>query len=489
MSITEEIIKTALLGTEKYSPQLAEPLQELGASITEVEQDREAVFYKQAYSSLLYEEAGQLPLKVATCFPSCPAETKRVIDPTNKSLLQTILSNKDQVLLDYFSNRCRAHEQVVMPELVPPLLEKARTTKEQAETLVNICGETGRWLCQLNTAWAKLLAEDKSDADWETGTLGQRKQYLIELRENHPTEVIELLKDTFPKENATNRLALLGVLRENLSLTDEDFLISLQKDKSKKVKGLAQQLLQELPNSSINQAYVEWLSEVLVIEKKRKLLKKKISVVIREDHIPDETIFESGIERISAEKSVPDHIYWLVQMLAFVSPQVLADRLQIEVDQLLDLLLAHPQQPQFLPALVESSLRYKVLSWGLKLIKFPQAQIIELLALLTPEERMAYYPKFVSERLVTLLYYLVENDYEVMDKALAINMLFTLKGNPYQLQQPDYQQLALIFPREALSYLHDLCDEVPTNYQHRYFISQVMEMRRIVEIKQQLVWH
>jgi len=175
MSTSEEIIKTALLGTDKYEASLITPLQALGERIAQSEPDREATFLKQAISTLLYEEAGQQARELKQQISICPPEQKMIIPEENQQLLKAILQQKDQVLLDYVIHYCLKHQLVVSKGLVPQLLRFASENKARQADILSICGETGKWLCQLNPAWKKLLTQDESKADWETGTFGQMK--------------------------------------------------------------------------------------------------------------------------------------------------------------------------------------------------------------------------------------------------------------------------------------------------------------------------
>ena len=489
MNNIEEIIKVALLGTEKYQSQLQDELADIGSKIEQADSDREAIFLKQATTTLLYEEAGQIPITIEEELPTCPEENKPTISAKNAQVLKTILATKDYVLFDYFIYQCQNQGLIVLPSLIPQLLEKAHTSYEQQSAALAICGEAGKWLCQLNPQWKKLLNKDTSVIDWETGSFEARKQHILNLRKTSPTVAIKLLEDAFPQESANNRYEFVLLLKHGLSIEDQDFLQKLiANDRSKKVKSLAQEYIKQIPESVINQIYLEYLAEALIIEQDKKLFKKKTNLAFNEQISPSDEIFDSGIDKVSSMRKVKDHEYWISQMLAVVHPESLAEKLKIDAQELLKLLLAHKKMELLFPSLVKAACIHKHQDWAKELATHGLGNDIDLLDVIPEEERTTFYPSFVEHHLSKLLYYLLQKGYPEIERKLASNILYTLKVKPYQLQQPDYQRLALLFPQNISDTLKQLSEEESKDYQHKYFIGQLMEIRRIMEVKHQLIW-
>src|SRR5215217_9945 len=123
--IADEILKTALLGTDKYMPNPASGLETLTDKIGQQATEKEDKFLKMAIATLLYEEAGNLPVKTEITLPECPSEQHEIINDQLAGYLHLFLQGKDETLLRYFTYICQLKQLVVTPELVPLVLNKA----------------------------------------------------------------------------------------------------------------------------------------------------------------------------------------------------------------------------------------------------------------------------------------------------------------------------------------------------------------------------
>lgn len=485
--IADEILKAALLGTAKYMPSPSPLLQETGAKIAEQQTDPEDRFLKLAITTLLYEEAGKNPLTVENTLPACPSEALPVATEKLCGYIYTALLAKDDTLFEYLIHIVHKQNQVLTSELVPLVLNKALEHKKSAHALIKTCGETGRWLCRLNENWRIFFEESEEDNTWETGNFESRKIFLKNIRRTDPAKAIELLKQALPAENAANRLALLEQLDTHLSLSDEPLLQSLLKDKSQKVKETALRFLRKIQGSFLNESYLAYILAVVSIQEERHLLitKKKV-LIIKKDVLPDEDLLKTGIDKVSSDKGVPDHIYIIGQMLQYIDPTILAQHLAVTEPDLIQLFLRHPESKHLLSFLAVSASVFKNKSWAFALLNRPEVNNINLLDALPEAERVPFYEQFIDRNLQQLLTYLLDEDYTLLPLALSGSLLLHLSKNPYLITQPVYQRLALHLPTQVLPQLKRYAEDTNDEYQRRYFKTQTFEMMRLIDIKNNL---
>lgn len=482
--IANEILKTALLGTDKYMPQASSSLQETGAKLNALQTDKEDRFLKTAITSLLFEEAGKTAIAINHTMAECEEETLPTISEGLETLMDAALIGNDEVLIGYFLYLIHKNKQVITARLIPSALNKALENKKLTTALVNACGKTGEWLGGLNENWRKFFEKSKADDLWETGNLEQRKAYLIEVRQNDAAKAVELLTTVFPTENAANRLMFLEQMQLNLSLADEPFLISVSKDKSQKVKETALSLLKRIQGSTINNLYLKHLLRVLSIKEERHLLIAKKKVLdINKEILPDEEIFNTSIERVSSTKGIEDYIYVTGQLLNFIDPIVLAKHLDLSLAELLQMFFQHKRANQLVPDLVKSATLFKNETWAAILLQHEEYRDFNLLAILPAQDRLNFYQHFIENQLQNLLGYLLEDEYHILPVKLSAQLLAYLAKNPYQITLPTYQRLALQLPNEILDKLQQYSGNPSDDYQVRYFKTKAQEMMRIIELR------
>lgn len=486
--IEQEIVKAGLLGTDKYMPAAIPALDGIQQRIAAEQTGKEDQFLKLAAVALLYREAGHIPPEIATVTPVSPDEQQLQVGEKMAALLEQTLNNKEEVLFRYLVHHMNRKQQVAPPELVPRLLDKALAKRSTAVPLVRICGVTGQWLCSLNEAWKGLLEETViTEGVWESGSLESRKQHLVALRQQDPQAALSLLETSIAEENAAGRLALAEVLQDNLSLHDEPFLSSLLKDKSQKVKELAMSLLQIIPGSEINRTYLDHVLKVLLVKEERHMLVRKRKVLVIDETVTaPEALFKTGIDKVSGVKGSKDSLYVLGQLIACIDPAVLAQALQCEAQELIGLLLSHAEAAALQPYLAEAAIRFHNAAWAQALLDNKQNDI-RLLDTLPEAVRPGYYGQFLEDRhLTALLGYILDEQYTPVASDLAAPLLQQLRRSPYQVQQPDYQRLALHLPEAVTAQLKQYLDDPGEDYQVRYFKAQAMEMLRMMDFKKMI---
>lgn len=421
---SEDIIKSALLGTDKYIPNAPSALTEWDSSLQATKEDKEDYFLKLAVGALLFDELGTDPVKVTDVGTVCPCETKEYISIKATSLLNQLLQTKEELLFSYFINLCWEQGKVVTPEFVPELLDKAfvNKNKESALSLVEVCGETGKWLTGLSESWSQLFNPQGTDI-WETGSFVQRKSYLKQLREQDLRAVIPLLEKTIAEETASNRQEFLEIFAIGLSLDDESFLTGFIADRSKVIKQTVYNLLRSLRGSALNLSYIEFLKKVLSVQEQRAfIIVKKKSLVISKEFTPDKELFESGIGKISSQKGVDDSDFWVSELIQYVHPEDLASLLGTTVGEALELFLDHPQKKLFTPSLIQAVNTYRYTSWLDKLIDQKEVDGKSLIHLMNVTDRYKYLEQLLENELsyvIQLVCDLDEN--ELIPAAFAEN--------------------------------------------------------------------
>ncbi|GAB7041088.1 MULTISPECIES: DUF5691 domain-containing protein [Catenuloplanes] len=137
---------------------------------------------------------------------------------------------------------------------LPALLEAGRRSTALRPALALVAGRRGGWLAERRADWRYLLAEAAEpgdDADWATGTPGERLAFLTALRERDPDAGRELLAAGFDAEEPEQRARFLAALATGLSAADEPLLERALDDRRREVRQAAAEQLTVLPGSAL----------------------------------------------------------------------------------------------------------------------------------------------------------------------------------------------------------------------------------------------
>ena len=92
------------------------------------------------------------------------------------------------------------------------------------------------------------------ESNWAQATISRRVTYLEQRRRTDAEAARALLESTWPQEEAESRFRLLQVFQTGLSVADEPFLSTLEKDRAPRVRALAARLLARLGAATNNPA-------------------------------------------------------------------------------------------------------------------------------------------------------------------------------------------------------------------------------------------
>jgi Family of unknown function (DUF5691) len=182
-----------------------------------------------------------------------PAETSEEVSGAAAARLARMLAGQHVRALPEWLQAAAERDRRVPARLLPGLLERGRSDRMLRAHIAKAAGRRGLWLALQNPDWAYLATEDvpaEGPDVWETGTRGQRIAHLGRLRAADPEAARRALRETWAREPAADRVALLATFHEGLSGADEEFLEETLDDRAKDVRAGAADLLSMLPASA-----------------------------------------------------------------------------------------------------------------------------------------------------------------------------------------------------------------------------------------------
>lgn len=255
MKAWDDLVSTALLGTAKRGlPETAgvasRPLADAGIE----HPDPAGRLLEQAAVLTIYRRAGVLPRRDVAVGESAPGETRPRVSDAAAQRLDGLLADRPGLLPEWL-DLCAASGARVPEELLPALLERARTSRAFAARLAPVVGERGRWLAAVNPDWRTVLdrvaadVETQDPAAWETGRRPDRVAYLAALRRTDPAAARELLAEGWTAEAPDDRAEFIAILADGLSDPDEPFLERALDDRRKEIREVAAVFLGRIPTS------------------------------------------------------------------------------------------------------------------------------------------------------------------------------------------------------------------------------------------------
>jgi Family of unknown function (DUF5691) len=335
-----ELVKTALLGTEKSAvdesllPDAVRRALEVAAP-----GDPETRLLRAAALSLVYREAGQLPEK-STLPPLSPApdETQGYGPPARQILLGKLLGHAAQQpdLVGFLLDKMAEANTILHPNFLVQTLNLGldQHGKKLREKIAKVAGERGRWLAALNPAWRYVLPADL-ETRWKEGSLADRRKLLAELRPTEPARAFAWLHETWPDENARERKELLKTLLVNPRPEEADFVeanwktLLASKDSSKPIqaefKKIAVEILLGQPGSALYREVVDVLRAYFGASKGRLSLraKSKWQIPATEDAFfcKARMVGQFGFDAVSPYVNCGEPEYWFSELAYCLHPR------------------------------------------------------------------------------------------------------------------------------------------------------------------------
>ncbi|MFI1357033.1 DUF5691 domain-containing protein [Streptomyces sp. NPDC020898] len=268
-SAWEELVTSALLGTERRTPPGCPPGSRAPVALLDA-----------AAVETVRRRAGLRPARAATRPEPAPTDPRPALPPAAARRLTLLLTDRPGTsggsgrrgtapdlmeLLPQWLAAANAHGFAAPPQALPALLDAARGRTDLRPAALAFVGPRALWLARLNTDWRFALrstpgggtavpaAEETERIQllWQEGLFAERVALLAAIRAREPAAARELLEATWPTERAEDRLMFLDSLRTGLRADDEPFLERALADRSRNVRATAAELLSALPGSAL----------------------------------------------------------------------------------------------------------------------------------------------------------------------------------------------------------------------------------------------
>jgi hypothetical protein len=235
--------------------------------------------------------------------------------------------------------------------------------------------------------------------------------------------------------------------------------------------------------------YSNVLKNAVNIKKGKALLGmvNKISLEVSDSlSIPD-TVFKSGIEKLSSDKNVSDNQYILAQLIAAVPPSFWNDHLQLSSEAIIQLFQKEKPTAFYIPALAIAAIKFKDKNWIKSILDYGDDIVINssiplLINSLSGKDRNRYAQKFLKEKPHEIIQVMIDQD-EEWSMDLAKSILQYTANEVYSYNRSFYRPAATLIPVAIL----DLLDSIsPSEEQKKvYWKNQSDELARLLTIKQQ----
>ncbi len=266
--VWEELVTSALLGTDRRTPPGSAPGREAPAALLDA-----------AAAETVRRRAGIRPAPAAPRPESAPEDRRPPLPAPAARRLATLLTDRPgpaaggrrgsapdlmEVLPQWLAT-ANARGFAAPTQMLPALLDAARGRTDLRPAALKFAGPRALWLARLNPDWRFALravpgggtalpgpdAGERVRRLWEEGLFAERVALLASLRARDPAGARRLLASTWATERAEDRLMFLDSLRTRLEPADEPFLEQALADRSRNVRSTAAELLSALPDSAL----------------------------------------------------------------------------------------------------------------------------------------------------------------------------------------------------------------------------------------------
>jgi hypothetical protein len=486
----EEIVNKALLGSEKASLTSADLPGDIAAEFhVEESHEKEDAFLRIAALAYQFRQSGALPIKAndATLKEAAP-ESRPYCSEKANAILKTLMEEELLALLGFCLGLCISKQQLAYPEVIPSLLNVAERRKEFRHVILDVVGERGKWLCSLNPDWRFSSLDTDVEKVWSDGSAEERRELLRHLRHVDPEQGRRLLESSWATEGANEKLSFLEILKTNISAADLPWLESL-KEKSQKVNAAIVDVLKLIPSSDIVQEYQRVLAACMSLKSGKALLGmiNKTETVINETFAFPDSIFKTGIEKLSSSKSISDAKHIIAQLMMAVPPSFLAEHVQRNPEEMIELFQKDKQTAFFLPAIALAAVRFKDKLWITKILDKADKDVVSssiatLLSGLEGNDRDRYALKYFDEQPAEIIQLMMTNDTEWSLDLAKVILKYTAR-EVYQYNKHFYRQAIAFTPAGIVNYLDSFTP--PEEQKKVYWQTQRDELARLLTLKQQ----
>ncbi|MFJ3638906.1 DUF5691 domain-containing protein [Streptomyces sp. NPDC090108] len=418
----EDLVTTALLGTDRRPPPATAPGREAPAHLL----DTAAMATVRRRAGLRAGPAVRRP-------EPAPADPRPALPPAAARRLTLLLADRTggpgggrrgnapdlMELLPQWLAAADAHGYAAPPQSLPALLDAARGRTDLRPAALAFAGPRGLWLARLNPDWrfARRTAPgggtalpDPEDAEavrqlWQEGLFAERVALLSRLRRSRTAALaLELLTSTWATERAEDRLMFVDSLRTGLSARDEPFLEAALADRSRNVRAAAAELLSALPGSALGARMAVRAASCVAVDHTGATATIAVEPPLECD---------AGMERDGVPARPPagrgERSWWLGRLVEATPLGTWPERLGGRTPrQIVELPVADGWQDELHAAWCRAAVRQWDAEWSRALLGAPSApeaggpgsvslaERAKLLATLAPEERAAWVAGFIA---------------------------------------------------------------------------------------------
>ncbi|MEU7413242.1 DUF5691 domain-containing protein [Streptomyces sp. NPDC042638] len=420
-SAWEELVTTALLGTDRRAPAHAVPGRAAPLALLDA-----------AAVATVRRRAGLRPARPAARPERAPADPRPALPAPAARRLTTLLADRSggagggrrgsspdlMELLPQWLAAANAHGYAAPPQALPALLDAARGRTDLRPAALAFAGPRALWLARLNPDWRFALRAtpgggatlpDPEDAEavlrlWREGLFAERAALLGALRTRTPALGRELLASTWATERAEDRLMFLDSLRAGLSDADETFLDQALGDRSRNVRATAAELLSALPDSALAERMAVRATACVALDRTGDAPAIAVEAPLECD---------PGMERDGVVATPPagrgERSWWLGQLVEAAPLGTWPGRLGGRTaEEIVALPVADGWQGELHGAWCRAAVRQRDAAWSRALLGSPSApeaggpgavslaERAKLLAALEPSERAAWVAGFIA---------------------------------------------------------------------------------------------
>ncbi|NQX39282.1 hypothetical protein SAMN05421820_102346 [Pedobacter steynii] len=463
MKVWEYIVNSAMLGSDKPAPGKPDLPEELVAVFDQINNipdlDRESKLLQQAAIASNYRKSGFQPLqkddiKVSIADP----ENLPYVGIPATLALNKVLHEGSFPLLELWMQRCSATDQLVRPDLLPDVLDKAEYHSSLRKLAVDCTGNRGKWLSQFNPDWDYFGPDRSEEEIWLNGKSEERISLLKTIRLTDPGRAREMIIQTWSQENVAQKLEFLKCLRQNKQISDLSWLESLSSEKGQKVKDEIQYLLREIPGSSIIQQYEAFLSEALTLKKEKALLGmlSKTTLQYQFPELVNESIYKSGIEKLAgANSKFTDEQYITSQVIQYVPPAFWEKHLEASREQVVAYFVKYAGK--FVASLGIAVSRFNEKDWVPYFLD-QNTLYADFLEMMDAGDQEKYLGKFKESLPNDVIHYALNRKQEWSSGSAAI-VLKIMAADPGRYRLNTYKENIGLIPVEMLTQLGRLGPE------------------------------
>jgi Family of unknown function (DUF5691) len=313
----QELLKTAILGTEKYKLYLTQFDNQLGEVLNRLDvSDVEGSLLAASGTLALYQRGGKLCVShkqtqdKAWC-QGCELDDLPYCGAGVGEHFGLMLNGKYSELLPEWLTALKESGKLIHPIYLPDILTLGLRRHNLREAILLVLGKRGFWLAALNPEWNYVISE-YTVKDWVTISTDTKILVLKKLRATDREAALNQLQSVWKKETVEMRASLLETLEVALSIEDEPFLEAALDDKRKQVRDVAARLLAKLPESRLVQRMIQRVIDLI------QFTGREVRVIYPKESTRE--MMRDGVNEAKYNSDFVDKANLLLQMLSCVPP-------------------------------------------------------------------------------------------------------------------------------------------------------------------------